>query len=97
MKDSESKWLAKGNWETNPITIKPHGGSLTLLLSSQAPFPIKALALSAYVAPQTIHFQVLDKGPLSGPGMGPVSCKKMTYVKVVKQLEEEKGVQSGGG
>ena len=31
------------------------------------PFPIKSLALS----PRTIHFQMLDKSPLSGPGRGP--------------------------
>ena len=41
--------------------------SLTLLLSTQVPFPIKSLALSAHVSPQTIHFRVLDKSPLSGP------------------------------
>ena len=49
-KDSESEWLAKDNPETNPITIKPETasqsravllGSLTLLLSTWAPFPNK--------------------------------------------------------
>ena len=30
-------------------------------------FPIKSLALSAYVSPWTIHFQVLDRSPVSGP------------------------------
>ena len=35
------------------------------------PFPIKSVALSAQVSPQTIHFWVLDKNPLSGPGRGP--------------------------
>ena len=38
------------------------------------PFPIKSLALSADVSPQTIHFRVLDKSPVSGPGRGPPSC-----------------------
>ena len=38
------------------------------------PFPIKSLALSACVSPQAVHFQVLDKSPLSGPGRGPSSC-----------------------
>ena len=38
------------------------------------PFPIKSLALSAHVSPQTIHFRVLDKNPLSGLGRGPPSC-----------------------
>ena len=52
-KDSKSEWLAKDNPETNPITIKPKTvshkprgravllGSLTLLLSTQVPFPNK--------------------------------------------------------
>ena len=37
------------------------------------PFPMKSLALSALVSPWTIHFQVLDKSPVSGPGRGPYS------------------------
>ena len=37
------------------------------------PFPIKPLALSAHVSPRTIHFRVLDKSPVSGPGRGPPS------------------------
>ena len=41
------------------------------------PFPIKSLALSAHVSPRTIHFQVLDKSPVSGPGRGPPSCNKI--------------------
>ena len=40
------------------------------------PFPIKSLALSAHVSPRTIHFQVLDKSPVSGPGRGPPSCNQ---------------------
>ena len=50
-------------------------GFLTLLLSSRAPFPIKSLALSAHVSTQTIHFWVLEKSPLLGPGRDPPSCK----------------------
>ena len=46
-----------------------------LLLSIRVPFPKKSLALSADVSPQTIHFQVLDKSPVSGPGRGPLSYK----------------------
>ena len=49
-------------------------GSLTLLLPTRVPFPIKSLALSAHVSPRTIHFRVLDKSPVSGPGGGPLSC-----------------------
>ena len=35
------------------------------------PFPINSLALSAHVSPQKIHFRVLDRSPVSGPGRGP--------------------------
>ena len=84
-KDSESEWLAKDNPETNPITIKPETAShvaeqfswvplLPYCSSPGSPFPIKSLALSVHVSPQTIHFWVLDKSPVSGPGRGPPSC-----------------------
>ena len=83
-KDSESEWLAKDNPETNPITIKPETASRVAELFSWVPlpccsppgrpFPIKSLALSAHVPPRTIHFWVLDKSPVSGPGRGPSSC-----------------------
>ena len=53
--------------------------SLTLLLSAPPPLPIKPLALSACVSPRTIHFRVLDKSPLSGPGRGPPSCNNSLY------------------
>ena len=43
------------------------------------PFPIKPLALSACGSPQTIHFWVLAKSPLSGPGRAPPSCNKSIY------------------
>ena len=42
----------------------------------RCPFPIKSLALSAHVSSWTIHFQVLDKSPLLGPGRGTPSCNK---------------------
>ena len=72
------RWLAKDNGETNPITIKPssHVADLSswvpLLYCSPpgCPFPIKSLALSAHVSPRTIHFQVLNKSPVLGPGRG---------------------------
>ena len=51
-------------------------GSLTLLLSTRVPFPIKSLALPADVSPRTIHFRVLDESPVSGPGRGLLSCNK---------------------
>ena len=73
-KDFESEWLAKDNPKTNPITIKPETGSHVAEQFSLVPlvplpycsppgwaFPIKSLALSAHVSPQTINFWVLDK------------------------------------
>ena len=83
-KDSESQRLAKDNPETNPITIKPETAShvreqfswvpLPYCCPPGCPFPIKSLALSAHVSPRTIHFRVLDKSPVWGPGRGPPSC-----------------------
>ena len=85
-KDSKSEQLAKDNPETNPITIKPKTSSHVAELFSWVPlpycsppgcpFPIKSIALSAHVSPRTIHFRVLDKSPVSGPGRGPPSCNK---------------------
>ena len=43
-------------------------------------FPIKSLALSAHVSPRTVHFQVLDKSSVSGPGRGPPSCNKINKI-----------------
>ena len=48
------------------------------------PFPIKSLALSAHVSPWTIHFQVLDKSPVSGPGRGPPSCNITIKIEKIK-------------
>ena len=77
-KDSESEWLAKDNPGTNSITIKLETVSHVAELFSwvplpYCPFPVKSLALSALVSPWRIHFQVLDKSPVSGPGRGPPS------------------------
>ena len=86
-KETESEWLAK-NPETNPITIKPETANhvaglfswVPLLYCSPpgCPFPIKSLALSAHVSPWAVHFWVLDKSPVSGPGRGPPSCNSPT-------------------
>ena len=51
------------SWVSLPCCSPPGG-----------PFPIKSLALSAHMSPQTIHFQVLGKSPVLGPGRGPLSC-----------------------
>ena len=99
--DSESEWLAKENPETNPITIKPGTGSHVAELFSWVPlpycsppgcpFPIKSLALSAHVSPQTSHFRVTDKSPVSGPGRGPPSCNRWRkYICSWYQLRRRK-------
>ena len=69
---------------TNSITIKSETAShmaeefswvpLTCCSPPRHSFPIKFLALSARVSPQTIHFWVLDKSTLSGSGRDPPSC-----------------------
>ena len=87
-KDSESEWLAKDNLESNTITIKPETVShmaerifwVSLFYCSLPgdTCPIKSLGLSVHVSPQTIHFRVLDKSPVLGPGRGPPSCNMRT-------------------
>ena len=89
-KDPELEWLAKDHPETNPITIKPETAShaaeqfswvpLPYCSPPGCPCPIKSLAWSAHVSPRTIHFRVLDKSPVSGPGRGPPSCNKFTVI-----------------
>ena len=92
-KNSESEWLAKDNLETNPITIKPKTAShvaelfwvpLPYCSPPRCPFPINSLALSADVSPRTIHFRVLDKSPVSGPGRHPLSCKSFTTINCIE-------------
>ena len=91
-KGSESEQLAKDNLEINPITIKPETVShtakqfpwvpLPYCSPPGLPFPIKSLALSAHVSPRTIHFWVLDKSPLLGPGRDPPSCNRRIDTEV---------------
>ena len=98
-KDPESEWLTRDNPETNPITIKPTTASHVAEQSSWVllptcsppgcPFPIKSLALSARVSPRTIHFRVLDKSPLSGPGRGPPFLQQLWYDSLTKVFYEK--------
>ena len=109
-KDSESEWLAKDNPETNPITVKPETASHVAELFSWVPLPscsparchfsIKSLALSAHVSPWTIHFRVLDKSPVSGPGRGPLSCNNMImsmYPKEFPNIQNPPNIQRQRG
>ena len=75
-KDSESEGLAKDHLETNSITLNPENASHVAEQFSWVPFPIKSLALSAHVSPQTFISECYIKSPLSGPGRGPSSCNK---------------------
>ena len=82
--------------EINPITIKPQTTSHMAEQFSWVPwpycsppgcpFPIKSLALSAHVSPRTIHFRVLDKNPVSGPGRGPPACSRSFTVWATRKL-----------
>ena len=95
-KDSELERLAKDHPETNPIIIKPKTAShaaeqfswvpLPYCSPPGCPFPIKSLALSAHVSPRTIHFQVLDKSPVSGPGRGPPACNKPSLLSILLEM-----------
>ena len=77
---AELEWLARGNPETNPITMIAKTVSHVARQSSWipwpscspsgCPFPIMSLALSACESPQAVHFWVLIRRPLSGPGRG---------------------------
>jgi len=85
-KDPESERWARDNPQTEPIPIKPEPrggavllGSLTLLLPTQAPLSNEASSLSAPVSLVTIHFRVLDRRPLSGPGRGASETLQPTY------------------
>ena len=78
--DPASEWLARVNLETNPVAgtarhvTEPISCVLLPCCSLPGlPFPIKSLALSAQVSVDN-SFWVLNKSPLSGPGMGPASC-----------------------
>ena len=79
------KTLNKNDWPKTtrkliPITLKPKTASHVAEQFSWVPLPycsphgcpflLKSLTLSAHVSPQTIHFRVLDKSPVSGPGRG---------------------------
>ena len=72
-KHPESEGLARDRRKLTS-TIKPEPARHTAEQSSWLPgrpFAMKPLALSARVSPGKIHFQVLDKSPLSAPEGSP--------------------------
>ena len=88
-KDPESERLARDNPEAYLITIKPETAGhvaeqspwvpLPSCSSPGSPLPVKPLALSAWVSPRTIHFPVLDKSSVLGPGRSPSSCNRSSF------------------
>ena len=79
--------LSQRDWPKTTWKLTPSASNLRLRATWQSsspgfpcppalhprrPFPIKPLALSACLSHWTIHFQVLDKSPLSGPERGPL-------------------------
>ena len=88
----ESEWLAKNNPEANPITRKQktvaEQFSWVPVPTALHPgaFPIKSFALSAHLFPQTMHFWVLDKSPLLGPGRGRPSCNAFSITLLVCEM-----------
>ena len=79
---SQARWLARDNPETKTFALNTETESHSspgfpyLLLSAQVPLPSK---VSGFVFPQMIHFWVLDKSPLLGPGRTPPSCNHVIY------------------
>ena len=81
-----------------PFTIKPETMShaaeqfpwvpLTYCSLPGHPVPIKSLALSAHVSPWIIHFLVLDKSAVSGPGRGPPSCNRTRYKTLANMFSD---------
>ena len=88
--------LSQNDWPetTLKLTPSPQNPILSAMWKSSSlgfphpaalgnPFPMKSLTLSTHVSPQTIHFWVLGKNPLSGPERDPpfsnsflaLSCK----------------------
>ena len=92
---------------TNPSLEKPRlrttrqssspGFSYPTTLRPWRHFPIKSLALSAHVSPQTIHVPVSDKSPVSGSGRGPPSCNRQTDEMGDQDLPAAWIVGGGGG
>ena len=91
-KDSESEWLAKDNPETNPITIKPKTvshkprgravllGSLTLLLSTQVPFPNKISCFVSTCVSSDNSFPSVRQEPSFG------ACKGSPFLQQVEEI-----------
>ena len=79
--DAWPETTRKANATTiNPETVSHVAEQFWILLPCCSPpghpFLIKSFALSVRVSPRTIHFLMLDKSPLLGPGRGLPSGNK---------------------
>ena len=92
---TQVRCLARDNLETNSITMKPETVShmveqFSYLLVSGVPLPTglcpgitsQSFALSALVSHWTIHFRMLDKSLVMGPGRDFSSCNRITAEKI---------------
>ena len=70
-------WVTELNWTESHVAKQSSWVPLPSCSSPMFPFPIKSLALSARVSPQTIYFEGLDKSPLLGPGRDLPSCNNL--------------------
>ena len=85
---SDPAWAKQDDWPETTRKLTPLPEKLRLRATRvlfpccsppRHPFLTKSFALSVGVSPRTIHFQVLDTSPLSGPGRGPPSCNGTLY------------------
>ena len=76
-KDPVLEWLAIKLKTVSHVAEESSWVPLAGYSPPRHPFSIKSLAVSVRVSPQTIHFWVLDKSPLSCPRRSPSSCKRI--------------------
>ena len=76
-KDPVLEWLAIKLKTVSHVAEESSWVPLAGYSPPRHPFSIKSLAVSVRVSPQTIHFWVLDKSPLSCPRRSHSSCKRI--------------------
>ena len=76
-KDLVLKWLSINLKTVSQVAEESSWVPLACYSPPRHPFSIKSPVVSVHVSPQTIHFWVLDKSPLSCPRRSPSSCKRI--------------------
>lgn len=97
MHSPPGRTLSQKDWPETTWKLTPLPWNLRLWAtwwSSSLGFPLptglcpgitsQSFALSALVSPWTIHFRMLDKSLLVGPGRGLSSCNRITAEKVTR-------------